>query len=194
MSDHQNLFEQIASHIAHLFKQAGKEPVLIHSQRTVFWLLKLKPDADEALKIAALAHDIERISPPPPLEDMVAASSDGWLDSEFIRRHSTNGADIIAKLMGRLEADPKQIERVQFLVAGHEYSGTSDQNVLKDADSVSFFENNIEEFLQLKVKKFGKQKVREKFKWMYSRITSEPAKSIAAAWFRAAMEQLDRSI
>ena len=32
----------------------------MHSKNTLEWLLKLKPDADEALQIAALAHDIER--------------------------------------------------------------------------------------------------------------------------------------
>ena len=32
----------------------------IHSKNTLEWLLKLKPDADESLKIAALGHDIER--------------------------------------------------------------------------------------------------------------------------------------
>ena len=32
----------------------------LHSKNTLSWLLKLKPDADEALQIAALGHDIER--------------------------------------------------------------------------------------------------------------------------------------
>jgi hypothetical protein len=32
----------------------------IHSKNTLEWLLWLKPDADEALQIAALGHDIER--------------------------------------------------------------------------------------------------------------------------------------
>ena len=31
-----------------------------HSKNTLKWLLKLNPDADEALKIAALGQDIER--------------------------------------------------------------------------------------------------------------------------------------
>ncbi len=31
-----------------------------HAENTLDWLLKLKPDADEALQIAALGHDIER--------------------------------------------------------------------------------------------------------------------------------------
>ena len=33
---------------------------LIHSGLVLKWVLKLEPDADEALKIAALAHDIDR--------------------------------------------------------------------------------------------------------------------------------------
>ena len=32
----------------------------IHAQNTLEWLVRLKPDADEALRIAALGHDIER--------------------------------------------------------------------------------------------------------------------------------------
>ena len=32
----------------------------IHSKNTLEWLLKLNPHADDALKIAALGHDIER--------------------------------------------------------------------------------------------------------------------------------------
>ena len=32
----------------------------LHAQNTLEWLLKLKPDADETLQIAALGHDIER--------------------------------------------------------------------------------------------------------------------------------------
>lgn len=188
-----SLYDNIVSEVSKLFKKAGKEPVLMHSLRTVFWLSTLKPDADEALKIAALTHDIERITPPPPLEDMVAGSSKGWLDPDFLRRHSDKGADIITELLERLEADSRMIERVAFLVAGHEFSGTSDQNVLKDADSVSFFENNVSEFLQLKIEKFGKAKVGAKFEWMYRRITSEMARRIAAPWYRQAMERLDES-
>jgi hypothetical protein len=153
-------------------------------------LLKLKPDASEALKIAALAHDIERISPPPPLERMVASSPRGWRDPEFLQRHSEKGAEIIAEVMSRRQAAPEMIEQVKFLVAGHEFSGTREQNILKDADSVSYFESNIEEFLQLKVKTFGKEKVRAKFNWMYNRITSETARRIVEPWYRRALAQL----
>ncbi len=32
----------------------------VHAENVLEWVLKLKPDADEALQIAALAHDIDR--------------------------------------------------------------------------------------------------------------------------------------
>jgi len=190
LREKRSLYEKIESQVTDLFKQAGKDAALVHSRRTVFWLLKLKPDADEGLKIAALAHDIERTSPPPPLEHMIAGSSKGWMDPVVLRRHSEIGAEIIAKLMRRLGADPKIIERVKFLVAGHEFSGTNDQNLIKDADSVSFFENNVEEFLHRKVKNFGKEKVRAKFEWMFERISSNHARQIVEPMYKRAIAGL----
>lgn len=191
MGVNQSLYEKIEKDITDLYIKAGIEPSLLHCRRTVHWLLQLKPDAGEALRIAALAHDIERVAPP-LLELMVAASSKGWLDPEFLRRHSVKGAKMIGGLLEGLMADPGTIEQVTFLVAGHEFAGTKEQNVLKDADSVSFFENNVEKFVHRNAKKFGQEKVRAKFEWMYSRITSQMAKRIAAPWYHRALEQLDR--
>lgn len=191
MGENQNLYEKVEKDIADLYQQAGMEPILLHSRRTVFWLLELKPDANEALKIAAMAHDIERASPHRPLDHMVADSPKGYLDPEFLRRHCEKGAKIIGELMEGLKADHQIIERVKFLVAGHEFSGTNEQNVLKDADSVSFFENNVERFLQLKAKNFGKEKVRAKLEWMYNRITSETDGRIVEPWYQGALERLD---
>ena len=33
---------------------------MVHFKRTVYWIRELKPNADEAMLIAAIAHDIER--------------------------------------------------------------------------------------------------------------------------------------
>ena len=33
---------------------------MLHFDRTVYWLQQLRPDADGALLIAAISHDIER--------------------------------------------------------------------------------------------------------------------------------------
>jgi hypothetical protein len=36
--ENNDLYEKIESHVSNLFKQAGKEAILLHSRRTVFWL------------------------------------------------------------------------------------------------------------------------------------------------------------
>lgn len=48
-----------------------------------------------------------------------------------------------------------------------------------DADSVSFFETNVENFVRKKVLREGYAKIRPKLEWMYNRIHSEEAKKEA---------------
>jgi hypothetical protein len=79
-----------------------------------------------------------------------------------------------------------------MLIARHEEGGSDDQNVIKDADSVSFFENNIDHFLNDLLKKWGNEVVKDKFQWMLERITSEKAKVIAKPWYEQAMESLKK--
>jgi hypothetical protein len=78
-----------------------------------------------------------------------------------------------------------------MLVSKHEVGGNQDQNLLKDADSISFLENNVDNFVSKKVSETGKDKVRDKFDWMYNRITSETARQIARPWYEAAIKKLD---
>ena len=56
---------------------------------------------------------------------------------------------------------------------------------------VSFFENNVQFFLPNKVEEFGKEKVKQKFDWMYNRISSEKAKQIVKAWYEKAIKDLE---
>lgn len=76
-----------------------------------------------------------------------------------------------------------------MLVSKHEEGGNADQNLLKDADSISFFENNVPIFLNI-AKKIGKEKVKQKFDWMYNRITSKKAKQISEKWYKEAIKDL----
>jgi len=78
-----------------------------------------------------------------------------------------------------------------MLISKHEEGGNDDQNLLKDADSISFFENNVPLFLTKHVSEVGKEKVKEKFDWMFNRITSEKAKQIARQWYEEAIKKLD---
>jgi hypothetical protein len=187
-----DLYNKVEQYVVQVFNQAKLGHQIIHFRRTVYWLLQLKPDADEGLRIAALTHDIERAFRDPRLEEILEKSPGGFRDPVFLRKHSNHGAAIIAEFLTRQAACPKMIERVKMLVEGHEFAGTDDQNALKDADSLSYFENNVNKFLQRKSKEIGKEKVKAKFDWMFDRITSKKARQIAAPWYQQALLRLEK--
>lgn len=161
-------------------KQLWKQAQIVHLQRNSFWIQKLKPDADEALLIAGIAHDIERA---------FRFNSLKKLRKDI---HQKRSAKIIVEFLTKRGAQKEMIKRVKFLVSKHEEGGNADQNLLKDADSISFLENNVYMFLKMMVPRRGKKKVRQKFDWMYSRITSKKAKSIAKPMYKKAIEKLEK--
>ncbi len=171
------------------FTKCGKSYQIKHFERTVYWMKKLKADADEALLISAVAHDIERAFRKKDVEDKKISHS--YTDLEFLRPHEERGAEIIADFLKKESAEQKLIDKVKKLVSRHEEGGDEDQNLLKDADSISFFENNVSVFLRKDVPEIGKEKVKEKFDWMFNRITSEKARQISRQWYEEAIKKLE---
>jgi hypothetical protein len=169
------------------FTKIGKEKSIPHFLRTKYWLLELKPDADEAFCISAVAHDIERAFRDPNNDK---AKTAGFLDDFFLKYHPEKGADIMAEFLKSQGANEELIERVKLLISKHETGGNDDQNLLKDADSVSFFENNADSFIKM-AEEIGKDKIKDKFDWMFSRITDERAKEIAKPWYDEALQKLE---
>ncbi len=185
----QNLYKKAEQFVMDSFTKIGKSSQIKHFKRTVHWIKKLKADADEALLISAIAHDIERAFRKHDIEDKT--HTHGYADPEFFRPHEERGAEIITEFLKKEGAEQKLIDRVKMLVSRHEEGGNDDQNLLKDADSISFFENNVSVFLTKHVSEVGKEKVKEKFDWMFNRITSEKAKQIARQWYEKAIKKLD---
>ena len=104
-----------------------------HSERTVFWLKKIYPQADEAMLIAAIAHDVERAFKENIL-DGIENRKKGFLDRKEMKRHQEKGAEIIAEFLAQQNADKKIIEKVKLLVSKHEFGGDEEQNILKLID------------------------------------------------------------
>ena len=107
----------------------------IHSKNTLEWLLKLTPDANESLKIAALGHDIERA-----IEKRKVRRQDYKDYDAFKDAHALNSANILAEIMQAHNIDKKMIDEVFSLVRHHETGGADQVDLLKDADSISYFE------------------------------------------------------
>ncbi|MDP3899601.1 MAG: DUF4202 family protein [bacterium] len=163
-----------------------------HFERTLYWILKLKSDADEALQIAAYAHDIERANRKVEIVKKLENSPDGFLDKEFLSYHQNTGAKIIADFLRENSASKELIDRVVMLISKHEVGGNDDQNLLMDCDSISFFETNAEGFICPEREDFNQQKVRDKFDWMYNRIFNLERKKIAKSNYEKIINELNK--
>ena len=109
-----------------------------HSQNTLAWLLKLKPDAVDELQIAALGHDIERA-----LTDSKVLRTDFANYDEFKVAHALNSAEILREIMLECGVQGSIIEDVYCLVCRHETGGDQRADLIRDADSISFFDVNL---------------------------------------------------
>lgn len=185
-----NLYKKVEKFVFDSFNKSDRDVNIKHLARTVYWVKELRPDADEALLIAAIAHDIERAFRDYDNYDKVKNSPHGYSGKEHLDHHQGEGAKIISDFLSHETDDNNLIERVKHLVSRHEVGGDDDQNILKDADSISFLENNIDLFLTTKVKELGKEKIGKKFDSMYSRITNEMAKEMARPFYERAVSRL----
>lgn len=185
------IYKKVENFVKGVFKDSQVNSV--HSERTAYWVKQLKPDADEAMLVAAIAHDIERgFRDAQEYQSGFKESGDYFKGEEYLDNHQNGGADIICDYLKKQGVDNKFIDRARYLVSKHEVGGDKDQNIIKDADSISFFENNTDYLIDVLVEKIGKESVKEKFDWSYDRITSQKAKDICVDWYKQALKELKK--
>lgn len=147
----------------------SKSPVstdLVHAESTRKWVLKLNPKADLALQISALAHDVERGLEP----DYYNKTKDKFDNyNEHKRIHSEKSAKIVVNILEKHNFDKEFVLKVEHLILKHEVGGDVDSNLLMDADSLSFFEDN---FVQYFIK-YGEDESRKKIRFMYERASKK---------------------
>jgi len=134
-----------------------------HSKNTLKWLLKLKPDADEALKIAALGHDIERA-----IEERKVKRDNYNSYDQFKDAHALNSAKIMVEIMKDYKINQELIEDVYFLVRHHETGGDGRSNVLRDADTISFFNVNLPYYF----KRNSLEDTKKRCQWGYNKLSN----------------------
>ena len=134
----------------------------IHAENVLEWILKLKPDADEALQIAALAHDIDRAD-----EKRKILRSDFNDYDTFKAAHAKNSAKILRKILNGYHVEQTIIDEACRLVERHEAGGDLCSDLLKDADSISFFEVNMPLYFQRE----GYAETLKRCIWGYQRLS-----------------------
>ena len=185
------MFLAVERFIEDSFGKQDNAHYVIHLKRTVYWAKRLDPGCDEAVLIAAVSHDIERAFMEP--SDLCEGLKDGFLDPVYLVRHQQRSAEIISSFLQLKGAAPDLVARVRALVLKHEEGGSAAQNLLKDADSMSFLENNVKYFIAAKTPLADKNLIKRKLDWMYQRISSPIAREIAKDWVDQALERLDEA-
>lgn len=123
-----------------ILEQVARSPVPEdprHAENTLTWLRRLVPDADPALQLAALAHDIERARP-----DRLRREDFDHYDA-FKAAHARAGASILEGLLRQCGVDPTVTREACRLVKRHEFGGDLRSDLLREADSLSFFDVNL---------------------------------------------------
>lgn len=113
-----------------------------HADNTLEWLLRMKPNADAALQIAAIAHDIDRATP-----ERIRREDYSNYDI-FKATHARRSARLLRGILEDCMVEKPIIQETCRLVEIHEVGGDSRSNLLKDADSISYFDVNLPLYYQ----------------------------------------------
>ncbi len=180
----ESIFNRVEKFVKETYRRAGKEKTIPHFERTVHWVQQLRPDSDEALRVAAFSHDIERAI----YGDWVQGST----DVEILQKHGELSAEIIGGFLRTIDAEEAFIFKVKMLVARHEFGGNDEQEVLNEADCISYFETRAPIHATVWPDQgVPKAHVRKKFEFMYARLKTDGAKKIVEPLYKKAMDTLE---
>ncbi len=153
-----------------------------HSRNTLKWLQVLDANADTALRIAALGHDIDRA-----IEARKVRRADFADYDAFKAAHARNGAAILREILRDCGvADDALAEEVYRLVCAHEMGGDPRSDLLKDADSISYFDVNLARYFQ----RHGWEETRRRCVWGYLRLSQRASSIVASLKFGDPLRKL----
>lgn len=133
-----------------------------HADNTLEWLLRLEPDASEALQLAALAHDIDRVTPE-------RVRREDYTDYDaFKAAHARRSARLLCGILEDCGVESSIVKETCRLVQAHEEGGDPSSDLLKDADSISYFDVNLPLYFQRE----GWDETKRRSHWGYRRLTT----------------------
>ena len=141
----------------------------LHAENTLDWLLRLEPDADQALQIAALGHDIERA-----LKARKVKRPDFPDYDSFKTAHARVSAEILRGIMEDCGVQQEMAGEVYLLVCRHETGGDSRADLIKNADGVSYFHVNMPLYYQRE----GWEGTKRRCIWGYDRLSARVKKIV----------------
>ncbi len=148
--------------------QVPEDP--LHADNTLEWLLFLNPDAGDALQLAALSHDIERA-----IEKNKIKRADFNDYDAFKAAHARSSAKLLRSVLAECQVAKAVVDEACRLVSVHEVGGDPDADLLKDADSISYFDVNLPLYYQRE----GWAETMKRSLWGYNRLSVRAKKIVA---------------
>jgi hypothetical protein len=162
-----------------------------HLRRTRDWVLELDPGAGEALRLAALTHDIERHFPGGPVNTLTDEPEE---ETEYRRLHSERSARIVGDWLHGEGAEPALVAEVERLIRAHETGGATDEDLLQAADSLSFLETNAELVAGWYTSgRCSRERATAQLRWMFERIRLGRAREHARPLYEEALPVVERA-
>jgi HD superfamily phosphohydrolase YqeK len=113
---------------------------------------------------AAISHDIVRAFETPEYLQRFEKMKNRFINSKYLKVHQNTSAKIIKDFLTNNNIDKKSITIITKLIEKHEVGGDVYQNILKDSDSLSFFETSNKRFINMvKDGKETEERVKLKF-------------------------------
>jgi hypothetical protein len=158
-----------------------------HALDTWRWVLRLDPEASLAVQVAALFHDIERLTS----ESEVRVEQQAADYLAFKNAHAAAGARITAAALAGVGAPRPLVARVAELVASHEHGGglelehgmggDPERQLLNEADALSFFSLNAPGFARY----YGPDHTAKKVAYTLARLGPRGRRALAGIRHRA---------
>ena len=159
-----SVFKYIESEIERIISKSEIPEDSEHSKNTRAWILRLKPEADMALQIAGLGHDIER-----SIKELKINRENYTCYDDFKMAHARNSAKVLRELLAQYDLEKIIRDKIVNLVTHHEFGGSPEANILKEADSISYFDVNLRFYFQ----RNSKSETAFRIMWGYQRLSDE---------------------
>ena len=170
-------FQQIEKEIDAITKKSPIKTDNSHSKNVLSWVLKFNPQADLALKISALGHDIDRSFPELQLKREKFSAYE-----EYKKAHAKNSAIIIDRIAAKWELNDRIRAKINNLIENHEIGGAGDLRDLNDADGIAFFTDDVLDFYISSSK--HSLNFRKKIYYSYKRLSKRTKKIVKGMKFR----------
>ena len=137
-------------------------------------------EADIALRIAALSHDIDRAFPDKEVVFTYDPQKEMAYEGQYAaykRRHSCVSAEIVSEFLAPYQPLPSLMQKVRHLVMNHDTAledmpdFKQDLEIVRDADRISFFNDNLLTYLT--THRGNTERILAKLRYMYLEATPD---------------------